>query len=395
MYWNTWKTKVKITKDPEWSWSEDKSHYLEPWVQPCIFQFQFYLLILFASQSHTLPFCFWDASELIQFIFAPLLQGRAASTSTWNYHCPAWVRLLLLCFLLFVRFCTTSPNCTSFWALKTERCRSRSLASGVVLKPWPNPCLHVWSQQSQRRQLQPAAPIPPIPLVLTLDIRYQLAGCSYHIVRVLRLTESIRLNEVIICQWRDQAGICHSSVKNSSHSVLQVQNATLSSCTQSHHTLSRAVTLMKVQESWTIRAAWLVEASSGQTAFVAMRGSTILTTAKGSAIRLSILVSIDNAHDPRCYPFNLIPSFTSSPTVFEQNVYRTENWDKSWRILETQQHHAHRIAKKLGQHCSSVGGWGISWVIMALIKWIANVFVQMVSKLLSVAMLYSSLAPRS
>lgn len=45
---------------------------------------------------------------------------------------------------------------------------------------------------------------------------------------------------------------------------------------------------MKVQESWTIRAAWLVEASSGQTAFLAMRGSTILTTAKGSAIYLSL-----------------------------------------------------------------------------------------------------------
>lgn len=390
MYWNTWKTKVKITKDPEWSWSEDKSHYLEPWVQPCIFQFQFYLLILFASQSQTLPFCFWDASELIQFIFAPLLQGRAASTSTWNYHCPAWVRLLLLCFLLFVRFCTTSPNCTSFWALKTERCRSSQWSCAQTMaKPLPPRLIPA----------KPAATAAASPHTSHTsgpeDIRYQLAGCSYHIVRVLRLTESIRLNEVKICQWRDQAGICHSGVKNSSHSVLQVQNATLSSCTQSHHTLSRAVTLMKVQESWTIRAAWLVEASSGQTAFVAMRGSTILTTAKGSAIRLSILVSIDNAHDPRCYPFNLIPSFTSSPTVFEQNVYSTENWDKSWRILETQQHHAHRIAKKLGQHCSSVGGWGISWVIMALIKWIANVFVQMVSKLLSVAMLYSSLAPRS
>lgn len=138
MYWNTWKTKVKITKDPEWSWSEDKSHYLEPWVQPCIFQFQFYLLILFASQSQTLPFCFWDASELIQFIFAPLLQGRAASTSTWNYHCPAWVRLLLLCFLLFVRFCTTSPNCTSFWALKTERCKSSQWSCAQTMaKPLP------------------------------------------------------------------------------------------------------------------------------------------------------------------------------------------------------------------------------------------------------------------
>ena len=156
-----------------------------------VFQFQFYLLILFASQSQTLPFCFWDASELIQFIFAPLLQGRAASTSPWNYHCPAWVRLLLLCFLLFVRFCTKSSNAQVFERLKLN---VAGLASGVVLKPWPNPCLHVWSQQNQQlRQLQPAAPIPPIPLVLAMDIRYQLAaGCSYHIVRVLRLTESIK-----------------------------------------------------------------------------------------------------------------------------------------------------------------------------------------------------------